>query len=320
MKNLLILIIGLAAGAGGYWLFSHHAEEGEKKETVAAHEEKKGGDEGVIKLDAKQIAAAGIKVAAVQEAKLPREAKGYGRVLDPAPFITAVLETQTAEAAAGASQKEFERLRGLAQGQNASAHALETAEAAAKRDQTLVNLAQARLQTAFGAGVIGNPAFAEAVGHLLKMDWALVRIDAPSDAKLKLEKTVNVAPITNPSANFDAELLGPASSAELSIQGRGFLAILRTNALTPNTAIVARLQMEGEPEQGVIVPADALLLDGPEQIVFVEAGEAAFRRVEVEVARAVEKGLFVTEGISATNRVVLEGAHQLLSISKAESE
>src|SRR5205085_2503460 len=134
MKNVLILIIGLALGAGGFWLISSRRQP-EKPEHEPAAEERAGHDESVIKLDAKRQKAAGIETGLPTAATLPEELKGYGRVLDPAQVVAMTLDIQAARATADASKKEFERLKTLyAQGQNASARALETAEAAARRD------------------------------------------------------------------------------------------------------------------------------------------------------------------------------------------
>src|SRR4051794_34536476 len=98
MKNLLILILGLLIGAGGFWLVSsrHHAdkEESDAKKPEQAHSE-----EGVFKLSKEQQAAAGIKLTEPQAAKLAEQIKAYGRVLDPAAFITLKLDVDAARVA-----------------------------------------------------------------------------------------------------------------------------------------------------------------------------------------------------------------------------
>src|SRR5258707_28777 len=131
MKNILILVAGLLVGAAGFWLFSrHHAEE--KHEPEKVHEETKA-ESGMIKLDKKQQAAAGIETTLPESARLPEEVKAYGRALDPAPLVAMALEVQAARAVLEASTKEFERTKILySQNQNASARAFEMADAAAK--------------------------------------------------------------------------------------------------------------------------------------------------------------------------------------------
>jgi hypothetical protein len=320
MKNILILIIGLLAGAGGFWLISsrHETEKGEH-ETHA--EEKSAHSDNGIKLDPKKQEAAGIKTALPEAAHLPEEAKGYGRVLDPAQIVALTLDLQAARATANASQKEYERLKTLnAQGQNASARALEAADATARRDQTLVNLAEAKIRASLGPALVARKDFSEIVDAVTKMDWAIARIDiltgAPGDSSAK----VHVAPLANENAIIPAELLGAAPSADVSVQGRGFLVLIKTNSLAPNTAIVGSIEVPGHDHEGFLIPAASLLQEGPETIVFVQATDDTFKKVGVEVDRMTEKGAFVTDGLAATNRVVISGAHQILSMTTAEAE
>lgn len=319
MKNVLILIIGLALGAGGFWLVSsrHEAEKPEKEN----HAEEKPGshDESVIKLDAKQQKAAGVETALPQAARLPDQVKGYGRVLDPAQIVSMTLDIQAAQVTANASKKEMERLKTLyAQGQNASARSLETAVAAAQRDETLLGLAEAKLRTTVGRTLIERKDFGEIIDGLSKMEWALARIDVLSGAPEKLPPQIRVAPLANESASMPAELLGPAPVTEMTVQGRGFLVLIKTNSLAPNTAIAGWIDVPDHDHEGVIVPSTALLQEGPDMIVLVQASEDTFKKTDVDVERMTDKGPFITEGLTATNRVVVSGAHQILSVTRAE--
>jgi hypothetical protein len=316
MKNILILIIGLGIGATGFWLISTHRKE--KAEPEKAHAEEHAAP-GVIKLDKKQQAAAGIETAAPEPMRLPEEVKGYGRVLDAATLVTMTLDIQAAHATADASQKEFERLKTLfGQGQNASARALETAEAAAKRDQTLVTVAEAKLRTTLGLDVMARKDLPELFEALAKLEWAMARIDIAGGAPDKLGSTVRVAPLANENAAISAELLGVAPLAESSIQGRGFLALIKTNSLPPNTAIIGWFEDPDHPREGFLIPNKALLQEGTDMIVIMQTGDDTFKKAVVEVDRATEKGAFITEGLAATNRVVISGAHQILSVTTAE--
>ena len=320
MKNILILIIGLIAGAGGFWLISSRHEHEKAEHETHAEEKPAHGDSG-IKLDKKQQEAAGIQTALPERAHLPDEAKGYGRVLDPAQIVALTLDLQAARATANASQKEFERLKTLnSQGQNASARALETADATAKRDQTLVNLAEAKIRTTLGPNIVGRKDFSEIIDALTKMDWAIARIDVLNGAPDESSAKVRVAPLANENAIIPAELLGAAPSADASVQGRGFLVLIKTKSLAPNTAIVGSIEVPGHDHDGFLIPAGALLQEGPETIVYVQATDDTFKKVGVEVDRMTEKGAFVTEGLAAANRVVVSGAHQILSMTTAEAE
>jgi hypothetical protein len=323
MKNILILIIGLAIGAGGFWLISSHRPENaahEKAEAEKPSEEKSGHDADVIKLDKKQQTAANVETALPQPTRLPEEAKGYGRILDPAQFVSLVLDVQAARATADASKKEADRLKTLyAQGQNASARALETAEATAKRDETLSNVAEAKLRTSLGPSIVARKDFSEMIDALSKMQWALARIDLLSAGQEEFGSTIHIASLSNEKATIDAELLGPAPAADASIQGRGFLALIKTNSLTPNTTIVGFLEIPAQPQSGFLVPAKALLQEGDETIVLTQIADDNFKKAPIEISRMTDQGAFVTEGLAATNRIVVNGAHQILSVTKAEA-
>jgi hypothetical protein len=323
MKNILILIIGLAIGAGGFWLVtsrreSDHDEHKEHEEHAA---EKGAHDENVIKLDKKQQAAAGLEIALPQKGELAEEIKGYGRILDPSQIVSPILDIQTARVTADASGKEFQRLKTLfSQGQNASARALEASEATARRDEMLVGLAEAKLRATLGPALTERKDFSEIIEALSKMQWVLARIDVLSGVPEKLPSQIRIAPLANESASIPAELLGPAPSAETAIQGSGFLLLIKTNSRAPNTAIIGSIPVAGRDREGFYVPAKALLQEGPETILLVQASDAAFRKTPVEVARITDKGAFITAGLAATNRVVISGAHQILSVTRTEAE
>lgn len=318
MKNILILIIGLAVGAGGFWLVSSHRPE--KAEPEKAPEEKTERGTDVIKLDKKQQAAAGIETAFPETARLPDEIKGYGRVLDPAQFVALNLDIQAARATADASKKELERLKTLhAQGQNASARALETAEATAKRDDTLAIVAETKIRTVLGPTIVERKDYSEMIEALAKMQWALARIDLVSVGNQTLGASIRIASLSSQSAPTSAELLGPAPTADAAIQGRGFLVLIKTNSFTPNTILTGFFENPGHEHEGFLIPSKAILQEGPETIVLIQSGEDAFKKISIEVERATDKGAFVTEGLAATNRVVISGAHQVLSVTKAEA-
>ena len=320
MKNILILIIGLIVGAGGFWLISSRHEP-EKAEHETHTEEKPAHGDNAIKLDKKQQEAADIKTALPEPARLPDEVKGYGRVLDPSQIVGLTLDLQAARATANASQKEYERLKTLnAQGQNASTRALETADAAARRDQTLVNLAEAKIRASLGPGLVARKDFSEIIDAVTKMDWAIARIDILNGAPNESSAKIRIAPLANENEIIPAELLGAAPSADMSVQGRGYLVLIKTNSLAPNTALVGSIEVPGHDHDGFLVPAAALLQEGPETIVFLQATDDTFKKVGVEVDRTTEKGAFITEGLAATNRVVVSGAHQILSMTTAQAE
>ena len=153
--------MGLAIGVVATWTFLKHHGGDEKKEEPKKEEHKEEprvqhgtNGETFLKLDKEAQEHAGLKVATLEAIELSPEVKGYGRVLDPAPLATLLVEGASARASLDASTKEYERLKTLfAQDQNVSARSLETAEVALKRDQILVEAANTRLALSLGKAV-----------------------------------------------------------------------------------------------------------------------------------------------------------------------
>ena len=109
--------------------------------------------ETVITLDAKTRQLIGLQTATLAAATLPPEIKAWGRVLDSAALVSLHNDAVAARAALQASQPEYERLKKLSAQDNASAHALEIAEAQMKHDQGALDTAEAQLAAASGKAV-----------------------------------------------------------------------------------------------------------------------------------------------------------------------
>ena len=92
----------------------------------------------------------GINVTKAGAAQYDQEVKGYGHVLDPAPLAALQTELASARAAYIASSNELTRLNTMAAQGNASARAVQTAEAAALRDQLAVESARVRIALGWG--------------------------------------------------------------------------------------------------------------------------------------------------------------------------
>jgi len=78
------------------------------------------------------------------------EVTGYGRVLDPTPLATAMVDWATAKISAEASARENDRLKLLASQDNASARALEAAQLAADHDRLALDALKAKLTGDWG--------------------------------------------------------------------------------------------------------------------------------------------------------------------------
>jgi hypothetical protein len=260
----------------------------------------------------------GLQVTNPPPMQMNPEVKGYGRVLDPAPLAALMTELATAQAAYAASSNELARLKTLAGEGNASTRALQTAEATALRDDLSVQSARERLTLSWGKALAEQPDLPASVRSLSSLETLLVRIDIPVGEALTAPTGARISTLLGETA--DAALVGPASSVDPQMQGRGFIFKLKSSPLrlAPGEAVVGYLKMPGEPIAGVVVPRDAVVrTEGAGWVYVLQKADAeAFTRTELALDRPTESGWFVTKGLSAGDYIVVKGAQQLLSIEQ----
>jgi hypothetical protein len=309
----------LLSGGVGVWLYFHHKggepeakkEEEKKEEPIVQHD----ADDAVfLKLDEEAQAHADLKVIELEASELKPEIKAFGRVLDPGPLTASLTEIATAQSQLEASGKEAARLKTLFdQGQNASARALETAEAAVKRDRIAAEAAQLRLLTAWGKDIANRPNLDGFIRSLVAQENALVRVDVPASDKLAgSPASARLALHSAPETPMDAEFLGAAVSADLQTLGRGFHFLVKGKSLAANAAVTAWLTLPGDPEKGVIVPREAILRHEGGAFIYIKTGDETFERKEIELHHPLAAGWF-TESFKPGVKVVINGAQQLLS-------
>ena len=83
--------------------------------------------------------------------------------------------------------------------------------------------------------------------------------------------------------------------------------------LRPGMPFTAWLRRSADPVAGVVVPRAAVLRAEGARWVWIKTAADRFTRRELEHARPVESGWFVTEGLKAGESVVVAGAQLLLS-------
>ena len=269
-----------------------------------------------IKLDAETQKLMGLQVASLQAAQLKPEMKVYGRVLDPSGLVTAVSELAATRATSEASQAELQRLKGLAGQNNASARSVQAAEATAIRDRGQAESAWLRLLAAWGAGIAEQkdlPALVESLGTLKAV---LIQLNGPPGEALgETPRGARVFSLNDDTNSVRAEFISPAPAVDPQLQARGFFFLVNPNSqhLTPGTALTGFLELPGEPQSGVAVPASAIVRFNGAKWVYVQTGEDSFTRTEVASEHPIDNGWFVRSGLKADEKVVTAGAQQILS-------
>ena len=320
MKRILLgLLAGLILGGGITWtLFKPH---GEKEEAAPAagntgHSvERKANGAALLKLDKPTQNRIGLQTAPLQPARLNPELKVYGRVLDPAPLIALYLDQTSTQAAYEATTREHQRMKTLhAQNQNVSVRAVETAEAAAKRDQTLLEAARAKFSLALGRTTLKPDELPAFIQSLTTLQSALVQLEVPVGETLSSPPLgARITSLASAAPTTAARLLGPAPSADPATQGQGFLFLLPTNAWPAGAAVTGFLTLPGEPRSGFLLPGSAVLRHEGDTCVYLQTGEETFQRHHVLIEHPLANGWFIQEGFAAGQRVVTIGAQQLLA-------
>jgi hypothetical protein len=322
-RAILLIIVGAAIGGAAVFILKREGSEANEKPG-----EKPGGEESqkasvtrdadgnvVVQVTADAQKNAGIAAAKPAPAESETELKAYGRVPDPAPLAGMMTDLATARAAYVASSNELVRLKTLEGQGNASPRAMQTAEAAALRDQQAVQSAQDHLVLAWGRSVAAKDDLPAFIQSLLSLNSALVRLD------LTLGEVAESAPsgarvVTLSGKSIDAEFLDAAPAVDPLVQGRGFFFLIPTNTvhLLAGEAVTGYLKLAGAPQAGVIVPREAVIRTAGKGWVYVlNTNGASFTRKEIALDHPVETGWFITQGVTASDQIVVTGAQTLLS-------
>ena len=201
-----------------------------------------------------------------------------------------------------------------AQNQNVSVRAVEAAEAAAKRDQTLLDSARAKFSLALGRTALKPDDLPGFIQALTSLQSALVQLEVPAGEALSSPPLgARVSSLSSASSLIEARLIGPAPTADLATQGQGFLFLLPTNSWPAGAAVTGFLTLPGEPLSGLLLPGAAVLRHEGEAYVYLQTGEGTFQRQHVALDHPLPDGWFVQEGFKPGQRVVTTAAQQLLA-------
>jgi biotin carboxyl carrier protein len=123
-------------------------------------------------------------------------------------------------------------------------------------------------------------------------------------------------PLSMPAGNrrYDARLLGPAPEADPVTGGPAWLYRLgsEAEALRAGTIMMASVPDPGG-RRGVVVPGAAVVQWDAMTWAYLERGPGRYLRVRVPSDHPVVGGFLVTAGLARGDRIVVEGAEQLLS-------
>jgi hypothetical protein len=312
------LLLALAAWLSGCGQGGHAHDENEAGHgtlTAESRVRRNAAGEVVVTLDAAAQEHLALVLAPPAPARLPREVKAYGRVLDPAPLAALLTELLSATAALDAATKEWQRLKGLhEQGENAPKRAVEAAEAARQRDQLAADAAHLKLVTGWGQAVASQPDFPAFVKSLARQETLLVRLDLPAGETSAPPIGARLFALTAPDQSMAARFLGPAPDVDSQAQGQGFLfLVMADSGLRPGQALIGQIAQPGEPLSGLLVPPSAVVRAGGRAWVYVQDAATNFIRRAISLDHPADGGWLVTHGLTARDRLVITGAQMLFS-------
>lgn len=323
MKHIMPLLAAAAFAAG----CTRNDAPAESKNEPPGHVSRNASGESVITLDAKTQARIGLKTETPAPMQWQPEMKAYGRVLDFTPLMDLIMDLGRAEMTFDSSHQELERARQLKKDNNISERAFQEAEANYRQNNAAVGSIYFKIQSAWGKKIAeltgpiivppGTPRKPDEL--LMKFPDAavLIRVDLPAGERLdNSAPSARIVPLTENVAPISAVGFDKLPTLDPQTQQQGFLLMADqspTNRLTPGEAVTAFIKTPGEPVSGVVVPAGAVLRHEGKAWVYVQTETNQFVRTEIPLDRLTDNGWFVSEHLSATNRVVVSGAQTVLS-------
>ncbi|HEX6828331.1 MAG TPA: hypothetical protein VF104_05075 [Burkholderiales bacterium] len=326
----LAFIVALASAA--VYLGSDEIRDwfgaGPKESPAPRAESDSNGGADVVVSEAAQKAS-GLRTEPLQAHRLRPALPVQGVVADLRPLAqqvaqwrAAAAQVQVERAAATRAAAEHRRVRALYEDErNASERALQAAEA----DQ---RAAEARLAGAESAAVSAREQLRQEWGEILAR-WAeagspqLARLLGGGEALLIVTLRLGDAapPVMGP-LEFTlaggpgkprrAEPLSPATRADPALPGATWFYRSAGAGLRVGERIAGRLPTGEAPEEGVLVPAQAVVWHAGKAWVYVQEAADRFERRSIRAAEPVGSGWFET-GLEPGERAVVSGAQLLLS-------
>lgn len=319
LRVLLIPVVVIAAVAGLVFAYLEMRSERDREASAEApvvapsrvERDTNGGP--VLKLDEQTEKLLGLQTAIPAPGSVNNELTAPARVLDGAGLAAQLNELRSTQTALTAARADFDRKKKLFEnGNNATASAVEQAEALAKQQELLVETTRDRIAATWGGAIAGRDDLADFSRRLLARELALVRVD------LLASDTLATAPRTVRLLRLDGEvvttaiILGSAPATDSTVAGQSLLCLIQTNtaSLVPGSMLMARIDT-GATEQGTVLPRTAVVRHAGFGWAYVQTAPHVFSRRMVSLDRSHPDGWLVSG--DWTQPVLVTGAQSLLS-------
>lgn len=257
----------------------------------------------------------GLSVQQLKGAQHSPEVTAYGTVLDPTPLMTAQTEIATTKVALNSSEQAAGRAKLLfEQGENVARKTLETAEADLRANEIKLKALQAQMAVEWGSQItqLSSNDMRTLLKSLVYGRTVLVRVELPAGQTISGGfAAARISSLAN--SWIDAKIISAATKVDPKTQGEGLILECESTQLKPGAAVTALLQTTQTPQSGVIVPDSAIVQFIGKAWTYVQSGTNTFTRKEISLQTPVDGGWFETSGVKAGERVVNQGAQELIS-------
>lgn len=290
------------------------SDDADKKDAAAGSESQPAAG---VTLSAEQVASLGLTTAPAKAARYAAELSGYGTVVALDTIAQADSDYLAARATAAQSLAAARRAQYLFNDQNGavSRESMEAAVAKAESDQANLALARRKAEAVFGHGAPweDNGARGPIMGQLASGRLVLVRVTFPLGALNQLPGRLVLTRLGGGGKRWTSSRIWEAP-ADPAFPGHGIFALVEGSDLAQNDHVTG-LVPAGAPQEGVAVPAAAMVFGDGASWVYLDKGRGRYLRVEVDTSRRTEDGYFLpaASGVTAGQPVVIDGAGLLLA-------
>ena len=285
--------------------------------------------EPAVRLSDAQQKISGLALQTLKPATISPEFAAYGKVLDIQPLLelrtryrAALSEAAVSEASLGLARKNKQRLTALHKEDIIAERELVHAEALFRGDQAKDDAARRMIQEIRGQARQSwgealtrlaldgdNPVFEDLVARRR----VLLLIVLPAGSSLPEQATLYVARDHDRAAARRAEWISVAPVTDDLVQGETFFFHTEASRLRAGMRVNAWAPLEGESQEGVVVPLSAVVWQDGKPWVYRQSGAETYVRIELSDHREYGGGWFVSRGLAAGDKIVVTGGQMLLS-------
>ncbi len=284
----------------------------------------------VIFLDEETQESSGIKTTQLQTINFQAELITYGKAISITPllsilnqYLSASAKQVGAKAQFNQSEKDISRLRDLHKNEAISTRKLQSQQSQWQSDKAIYNemtnqnkliITNSNLQWGekLTQWALGKPS--PQFDKLIRGESTLLQVTLPIGNSLAANiESIFISPTGDRDKAFKASLVSLQPQVNKVSQGLQYIFIADSINIKPGMNFSAWVPLDGQSQQGVIIPATSLNWHLGQAFVFIKTDEEHFTHRNITHPINVPNGYFITEGIEDGEEIVVIGSQMLLS-------